>query len=173
MAPDALRERLPSINDRWRNFRDSEGRGKALPGNQVIARLAGGERPQRFRGSVAAMRAGRRPTLDFIHTLLPHEPLEYLPTGQRYMPGTKRDPSLDGPPSYDNAFLSDQAFQRHLLQVGYVDRLLGELMAAAAPRGAVGQRAGRAHRRPRHVVPRQADARARRSSSAGSATAAS
>jgi hypothetical protein len=64
-----------------------------------------------------------------MHVLLPHEPLEYLPTGQRYQAGSKRDPSLDGPPSYDDAFLSDQAFQRHLLQVGFVDRLLGELMA--------------------------------------------
>ena len=95
----------------------------------VINRLVGGERPERFRGSVAAMRAGERPTLDFMHALLPHEPLEYLPTGQRYQAGSKRDPSLDGPPSYDNAFLTDQAFQRHLLQVGFVDRLLGEMMA--------------------------------------------
>jgi hypothetical protein len=129
VTPNALRDRLPSINDRWRNFRDSPGRGRALPGNAVINRLAGGERPLRFRTSVAAIRAGRRPTLDFMHVLLPHEPLEYLPSGQRYKPGSTRDPSLDGPPSYDNAFLSDQAFQRHLLQVGFVDRLLGELMA--------------------------------------------
>jgi Sulfatase len=129
VAPNALRERLPAINDRWRNFRESAGRGQAVPPNPVIARLAGGERPQRFRGSVAAIRAGRRPTLDFAHTLLPHEPLEYLPTGQRYQAGSKRDPSLDGPPSYDNPFLTDQAFQRHLLQVGFVDRLLGDLMA--------------------------------------------
>ena len=173
VAPDALRERLPSINDRWRNFRDSEGRGQALPRNGVVARLAGGERPQRFRGSVAAMRAGRRPTLDFIHTLLPHEPLEYLPAGQRYRPGAERDPSLDGPPSYDNAFLTDQAFQRHLLQVGYVDRLLGELMAAAAPRRALGPRAGRAHRRPRRCRSASSRRPPRRSSWAGSATAAS
>ncbi len=128
VAPDALRERLPAINDRWRNFRESGGRGQG-PRNTVINRLVGGERPERFRGSVAAMRAGKRPTLDFMHTLLPHEPLEYLPTGQRYQAGSKRDPSLDGPPSYDDAFLTDQAFQRHLLQVGFVDRLLGEMMA--------------------------------------------
>ncbi len=128
VAPDALRERLPSINDRWRNFRDSEGRGDAVPRNGVLSRLAGGERPQRFRGAVAAMRPGKRPTLDFVHTLLPHEPLEYLPDGQRYRPGSQRDPSLDGPPSYHDPFLTDQAFQRHLLQTGYVDRLLGELM---------------------------------------------
>ena len=129
VAPDALRERLPSINDRWRNFRDSPdtGRGQALARNQVIARLVGGERPQRFRTSIDAIRAGRRPTLDFMHVLLPHEPLEYLPSGQRYQ--AVAGSGLYGPASYDNAFLTDQARQRHLLQVGFVDRLLGQLIA--------------------------------------------
>jgi hypothetical protein len=131
VAPDALRARLPPINDRWRNFRDSPDtrRGQAAPPNQVIARLVGGERPQRFRGSIAAIRAGRRPTLDFMHVLLPHEPLEYLPTGQRYQAGRLRDSDLGGPPSYDNEFLTDQALQRHLLQLGFVDELVGELIA--------------------------------------------
>jgi hypothetical protein len=131
VAPDALRDRLPPINDRWRNFRDSPdtGRGQAAAPNQVIARLVGGERPQRFRGSIAAIRAGRRPTLDFMHVLLPHEPLEYLPTGQRYQAGRWHDSNLNGPPSYDNEFLTDQALQRHLLQLGFVDELVGELIA--------------------------------------------
>ena len=131
VAPDALRNRLPSITDRWRNFRDSAeaGRGQAAPPNPVIARLASGERPRRFRRSVAAIEPGRRPTLDFMHVLLPHEPLEYLPSGQRYRPGRERDSSLDGPPSYHNPFLTEQAFQRHLLQLGFVDRMLGQLIA--------------------------------------------
>jgi hypothetical protein len=129
VAPDALRERLPPVNDRWRNFRDSPDtkRGQAVPPNQVIARLVGGERPQRFRTSVDAIRPGPRPTLDFMHVLLPHEPLEYLPTGQRYQ--AVAGSGLDGPPSYDNEFLTDQAMQRHLLQLGFVDRLLGQLIA--------------------------------------------
>jgi hypothetical protein len=131
VAPEALRDQLPSISDRWRNFRDAgqTDRGRGIPRNAVIARLTGGERPQRFRGSIAAIRAGPRPTLDFMHVLLPHEPLEYLPTGQRYQAGRRHDSNLDGPPSYDNEFLTDQAFQRHLLQLGFVDRLVGELMA--------------------------------------------
>ena len=118
VAPDALRERLPPINDRWRNFRDSPdtGRGQALARNQVIARLVGGERPQRFQTSIDAILPGRRPTLDFMHVLLPHEPLEYLPTGQRYQAVARS--GLNGPASYDNAFLTDQALQRQLLQAG-------------------------------------------------------
>ena len=160
VAPDALRERLPSINDRWRNFRDSEGRGEAVPRNGVLSRLAGGERPQRFRGAVAAIQPGKRPTLDFIHTLLPHEPLEYLPAGQRYKAGAQRDPSLDGPPSYDDPFLTDQAFQRHLLQAGYVDRLLGELIGQLQREGLWDRALVVLDGRPRRIVPRQADSRA-------------
>ena len=43
VAPDALRERLPPINDRWRNFRDSPdtGRGqarRAQPGDRATGR---------------------------------------------------------------------------------------------------------------------------------------
>jgi hypothetical protein len=131
IAPDALRDRLPPVNDRWRNFRDSPAtsRGRTATTNQVIARLVGGERPQRFRGSIAAITRSRRPSLDFMHVLLPHEPLEYLPTGQRYQAGRGRDSSLSGPPSYDNDFLTDQTFQRHLLQLGFVDQLVGELIA--------------------------------------------
>ena len=129
VAPDTLRDQLPTINDRWRNFRDSTdtGRGQAVAPNQVIARLVGGQRSQRFQTSVAAIRPGRRPTLDFVHVLLPHEPLEYLPTGQRYE--AVAHSGLAGPASYDNAFLTDQALQRHLLQVGFADRLLGQLIA--------------------------------------------
>jgi hypothetical protein len=129
VAPDALRDRLPPINDRWRNFRDSPdtGPGRAPTPNPIIARLVGGERPQRFQTAVAAIEPGPLPTLDFMHVLLPHEPLQYLPTGQRYQ--AVADSGLAGPPSYDNAFLTDQALQRHLLQVGFVDRLLGQLIA--------------------------------------------
>ena len=129
VAPDALRDRLPPINDRWRNFRDSPDttRGQAVARNQVIARLVGGQRPQRFQASVDAIRPGRRPTLDFMHVLLPHEPLEYLQTGQRYR--AVAGSGLSGTPSYDNAFLTEQSLQRHLLQAGFVDRLLGQLIA--------------------------------------------
>lgn len=127
VTPKGLQNRLPTITDRWRDFRNvAEG---DTPTTSVLQRLASGQRPNRFRRSVAAIAPESQPTLDFMHVLLPHEPLEYLPTGQSYQQGDEKDVSVDGPPSYDNAFLTDQAFQRHLLQVGYTDRLLGELIA--------------------------------------------
>ena len=43
--------------------------------------------------------------------------------GRSYQRGADPDPSLDGPESFDNAFLTKQAHQRTLLQIGYTDRL--------------------------------------------------
>jgi hypothetical protein len=64
-----------------------------------------------------------------MHVLLPHEPLSYLPSGKAYQDVRRDvDATLDGPQSYDNGWLSDQAYQRHVLQLGYVDRLIGRLL---------------------------------------------
>ena len=89
--------------------------GQRRPAARCAVAAGVGQRPERFRRSLAAIVDERQPTLDFLHVLLPHEPLEYLPSGQGYQQGREHDSSLDGPPSYDNAFLTDQAFQRHLL----------------------------------------------------------
>lgn len=67
-----------------------------------------------------------RPPLYFIHVLLPHRPWIWRPDGTRY--GPPGIPGLSG----DNLWgrdqrLVDQGWKRHLLQVGYVDRLLRRL----------------------------------------------
>ena len=129
VAPDALRERLPSINDRWRNFRDSEGRGEAVPRNGVLSRLAGGERPQRFRGAVAAIRA-RQAADARLHPHAAAARAARVPARGAALQGRARSATRasTGRRPTTTPFLTDQAFQRHLLQAGYVDRLLGELV---------------------------------------------
>jgi hypothetical protein len=60
--------------------------------------------------------------------MLPHSPWTYLPSGQRYdVPGA---PGW-GPDEVwsDNQAAVDQYWQRHLLQLGYADRVLGRLLA--------------------------------------------
>lgn len=74
--------------------------------------------PARFAAYLAGLRPSDRPTLHLLHLLMPHSPWNYLPSGVRYeapfeMPN-------DGP-----GWLS-LAYQRHLAQVEYTDRLLGE-----------------------------------------------
>jgi hypothetical protein len=127
ILPKRLEERLPRIDDRWQGFgqADKTGPTSARSAGAVLRELAGGGRAGVFLDMVRRMRPGSQPLLSYMHILLPHEPRQYLPDGREYQPGADPDPSLDGWPSFQNAFLSDQALQRALLQVGFTDRLIG------------------------------------------------
>ena len=88
-------------------------------------------RRERFERFVRSLRAdGARPTLNVLHSVLPHGPAEYFPSGMRYPPlvGTLGQPR-DGGVWQNDSLLVRQAHLRHLLQVGFVDRLLGTLLA--------------------------------------------
>ncbi|MGA4728624.1 sulfatase-like hydrolase/transferase [Micromonospora taraxaci] len=76
--------------------------------------------PARFTSFLAGLKPTPRPTLHFLHLLMPHSPWAYLPSGARY------DAPEDLP--NDGAGWVDLARQRHLAQLGYTDRLLGETL---------------------------------------------
>ena len=78
---------------------------------------------------------GNRPTFHFAHVLLPHNPWQFLPTGQRYPLDAERLPGSASTGWGENAWLSAQALQRHLLQVGAVDSALGEVLDALEEAG--------------------------------------
>jgi hypothetical protein len=87
------------------------------------------DRPARFERFVDEIEGGHRPRLHLIHILLPHVPYQYLPSGRFYRRTPKEAiPGLDGRPGYGIPFLVEQSYQRHLLQLRYTDRLLGELL---------------------------------------------
>lgn len=79
-------------------------------------------RPARFEhylGSLVESTGSAVPTLDLLHVLIPHSPWTYLPSGFRY----------DAPHlPIDGQWWAQLARERHLLQVGYTDRLLGEIL---------------------------------------------
>ncbi|MEO3927197.1 sulfatase-like hydrolase/transferase [Micromonosporaceae bacterium B7E4] len=76
--------------------------------------------PARFADFLATLRPTVRPTLHFLHLLLPHSPWNYLPSGIRYG-------SPDGMPNDGDGWV-ELAHRRHLLQLEYTDRLLGETL---------------------------------------------
>ncbi|WP_091462545.1 sulfatase-like hydrolase/transferase [Micromonospora inyonensis] len=76
--------------------------------------------PARFTGFLAGLRPAARPTLHFLHLLMPHSPWAYLPSGARYE-------APDDLPD-DGAGWADLGRQRHLAQLGYTDRLIGETL---------------------------------------------
>jgi hypothetical protein len=81
--------------------------------------------PSRFNDFLAGLQASDRPTLHFLHILLPHAPWRYLPSGNEYNYKT-----------FGRAFKSDQtpapivelAHERHLLQLAYTDGLVGQVI---------------------------------------------
>lgn len=74
------------------------------------------------------------PTLHYLHILLPHVPFRYLPSGSLYE-GPEPDLGREGDTWSDQAWLVDLGRQRHLLQVGYVDAVLGGIIAELKARG--------------------------------------
>ena len=95
----------------------------------VLARLAGGGRPARFHHWVGAIRKRPQPSFYFQHALMPHEPWLYLPSGRQSRPaGNDPVESINKVPGFDDPDLSVHNHLRHLLQVGYTDHLVGELL---------------------------------------------
>jgi Sulfatase len=95
---------------------------------RLLANLDSG-RERRFDRFVHGIRAGRRPSLDVVHVLLPHVPYQYLPSGRAYRKHPREElRGLNSRPGFDSPFLAGQAYQRHLLQLGFTDRLLGRLL---------------------------------------------
>jgi Sulfatase len=124
--PTDLTDSLPSIDQGWGDF-------------AAITTPAEWNLNRRFNDAVDA---GRRQQVDgfldgfdhaladdelrFAHLLLPHSPWTFLPDGRTYAPG--RTPPGEWTVWTDDAWLVEQAYQQHLLQVQYVDRFLGELI---------------------------------------------
>jgi hypothetical protein len=94
-------------------------------------RFIGPGRVRRFKRWLATMRPTAQPTLWVKHLLLPHRPWIYLPSGLRMQDSRRIQGPLfglnrfGGPP---DEFLRLHNFQRHLLQLRFMDRLVGRLL---------------------------------------------
>ena len=86
-------------------------------------------RVTRFEAMVRSIRPTRRPRLIFHHQILPHQPWSFLPSGREYQGDPDPwDRGLSSSLGFDDVFLTHQNQQRHLLQVGFVDREIGHLL---------------------------------------------
>jgi len=114
LLPASLASGIPSIANGWSNFLSDQS-----------ARHDPGRLPAQF---VSSLRPGPSPELWYVHVMLPHSPWQYLPSGRRYAvraaPGWGSDEVWT-----DNQAAVDQYWQRHLLQLGYADRVLGGLVS--------------------------------------------
>jgi hypothetical protein len=101
----------------------------------IIPKLLGG-RPERFRRWVSSIEAGTRPTFWMKHLLMPHGPYLYLPSGERTRP-RPRDllPGMNTTPGFHDEFLTRHNEQRFLLQLGFADRMIGQLLRRLKAQG--------------------------------------
>ena len=70
------------------------------------------------------------------HALLPHGPWIYTPSGHRSRPeGPELLPGMQTVPGFHDDYLTRHNEQRYLLQLGFVDRLIGRLVARLKSQG--------------------------------------
>ena len=120
LLPAPYAGHLPPISNTWGNFggKEEEARVETQPFcGRNICRLASLIHP-----------AGTRPPLYFVHSLLPHVPWLYLPSGKRYGGNVRLVPGAPAGTFGHDRWLATQAMQRYLLQLGYTDEALGLLM---------------------------------------------
>jgi hypothetical protein len=99
------------------------GRPAILPQLQKGRR----ERLERFLGSI---RPTDEPTLWVGHILLPHGPYMFLPSGRQTRASWSDPiPGMNSTPGFYSDYLALHAQQRLQLQIGFVDRELGRLLA--------------------------------------------
>jgi len=148
VSPPGIEADLATVSETWGDFGGSEG-GEGEAGEVDVADEHGhgeedeptakdgkkatlanlkADRSGKFDAWIEAIRDTRRPSLNFKHALLPHVPWKYLPTGQVYnddpadpIPGLSRQ-------SYPDETQVQQLQLRHLLQLGFADLKIRELI---------------------------------------------
>ncbi len=126
VLPTTLAANLPAIDATWRDFGSTNDDQQAEDPHahpHDSTWVAG-----RFLGTLTP---GNRPTMFFVHLNVPHLPWKYLHTGHEYtrQGAALRPHGLRGETWGSQAWEVIQGWQRHLLQLGYADRLLGRFIS--------------------------------------------
>ncbi|HEX6653795.1 MAG TPA: sulfatase-like hydrolase/transferase [Thermoleophilaceae bacterium] len=130
VSPPQIENDLTSVSENWGNFGGGDQTEVQAPssgsGVNTRANLNRG-RAARFQAWMERIVPGHRPALNFKHTLMPHVPWQYLPSGRMY----RRQPN-DAVPALSNQAFEDQGqldvlLQRHFLQTGFADYELQQL----------------------------------------------
>ena len=93
------------------------------------------DQPKRFTDFVASLTPSDRPTLHFLHLLLPHAPYRFLPSGATYGGAPRPFHDEDAVPGQPPTGGQLSFRQRHLLQVAYTDTLVGEVIKRLEDQG--------------------------------------
>ena len=136
ILPSELTNGLPVVTDGWTNFLgsgvDPAGKGKHETESEPLQRVRFdfSDRSSKFYHFIDSIEAREDPVLYFFHSMLPHRPWAFTPSGKQYLwRGSSAVRGLADGKWDDDEWFAIQAHQRHLLQTGFVDKLLGHLIA--------------------------------------------
>ena len=138
LLPQDLRGGLPSLRYKWNGFTGTAAsddlNAAQLKHFRRLVRWRLSDRRQQSLNFIRMIQVTDRPNLYFLHLLLPHAPFQYLSSEREYRhEGGMGIPGLSGTNLSDWSHAPDtwnvlQLYQRHLLQVGFVDTWLGRLL---------------------------------------------
>ena len=123
VLPAGLRAHLPPLTENWKDFIHAQRwQRRWVAQRDADRRLV----PRALIASIS--RDDPQPTLYYAHTLLPHEPYVYLRSGQEFT----QHPELAGITPSGRWTTDDWTvtlnYRRHLVQVEYVDAIVGEVI---------------------------------------------
>ena len=123
LLPTELSSTLPSITETWKDF------VAAGPQSEPVRSF----KELQIDSFIHGLQKHDRPTFYFLHVVLPHGRWEFLPSGKSYVPLDVVAPRNSSPAPAGGRWQQErwsniQDQQRHLLQVGFVDRVLGRIL---------------------------------------------
>jgi hypothetical protein len=135
VLPEPVTRSLPTIVGAWSDFararvpREADGDMSGIRRQLALE----GEKSRRgeFERFLTTIERDGGARLYFLHSLLPHMAFEFVPSGRRYAGPDYQGREIGGKRLFEatDRGLVDALYQRHLLQVGFVDHLIGQLMA--------------------------------------------
>jgi hypothetical protein len=110
----------------WLNATTAQKRRPAAgdANSKVLQEIDRGNEPDQYRNFVAAIQRSDPPTFYFLHILMPHQPWHWLPDGKKYV---DHGDGRNGNGWTTEAWPTELTRQRHLLQTGEVDRMVGQI----------------------------------------------
>jgi hypothetical protein len=133
ISPETLAGKLPDITQNRRDFLADVETTKDLNRQEISndRSVKSTQEPwhegriELFSRFVDSVQNTNVPSLNYLEVVFPHYPFEYLPSGKRY--GRFVLEGIQDAKWGNDEWLVRIGFQRYLLQLGYTDKLVGEL----------------------------------------------
>jgi Sulfatase len=128
------------------SFADSQTADAAADGNQAdkvtnvkpsfrFKQIGHTNEPGRWTEFLDSIRTtDAQPSLYFLHVLMPHAPWHYLPTGTQYRYRNFNGKGMKADRDWGPGIM-DENHERHLLQLAYTDKLVGQLVQRLKEQG--------------------------------------